>query len=302
MNRYYDLNTYFRSVFGCRVHKITVDAGFTCPNRDGTISRDGCIFCNSRGSGTGACARGESITWQLEAGKQVLARRFRAEKFIAYFQAHTNTYAPVERLRALYDEALAVDDVVGIAVGTRPDCVGDDVLDLLQSYVDEAMVWVEYGVQSARNETLALINRGHDFACVQDAVKRSKNRGIRICAHVIIGLPGETKADMINTARQMALLGIDGVKIHLLYVVKDTAMADMYHAGQYQCLEQDAYADLVCDVLAQLPPNVVIQRLTGDPHPNELVVPMWSLHKQETLSMIRSRLAERDLWQGKDMG
>ncbi|MDY6824278.1 MAG: TIGR01212 family radical SAM protein [Thermodesulfobacteriota bacterium] len=302
MNRYYDLNTYFRSTFGCRVHKITVDAGFTCPNRDGTLSREGCIFCNSRGSGTGAFARGESITHQLEAGKKALARRFKAQKFIAYFQAHTNTYAPLERLKALYDEALAVDGVVGIAVGTRPDCVDDDVLDLLQGYADNAMVWVEYGVQSARDETLALINRGHDFACVQDAVERTRGRGILICAHVILGLPGETPADMVNTAQQMAALGIDGIKLHLLYVVRGTSLAVMHQEDTCRCQEQDEYADRVCDVLAHLPPHVVVQRLTGDPHPDELVAPLWALRKQETLAMIKKRLEDRNLWQGCHMG
>ncbi|MDY6904235.1 MAG: TIGR01212 family radical SAM protein [Thermodesulfobacteriota bacterium] len=302
MNRYYDLNTYFQSVFGCRVHKITVDAGFTCPNRDGTISRNGCIFCNSRGSGTGAYARGESIARQLEAGKQTLARRFKAKKFIAYFQAHTNTYAPVDRLKGLYDEALAVADVAGISVGTRPDCVNDDVLDLLQSYTNDHMVWVEYGVQSARDETLALINRGHDFACVRDAVKRTRNRGILTCAHMILGLPGEERADMVNTARQIADLGFDGIKLHLQYVVAGTALARMYHRGGYQCLARDEYADLVCDVLAQLPPHMVVQRLTGDPHPDELVAPMWALYKQKALAAIKARLEERDIRQGQYTG
>ncbi|MEW6079291.1 MAG: TIGR01212 family radical SAM protein [Thermodesulfobacteriota bacterium] len=297
--RYYDLNTYFRSVFGCRIHKITIDAGFSCPNRDGTLSSSGCIFCNNRGSGTGAHAAGLSIAEQIRNGRKVLSRRFGAQKFIAYFQAYTNTYAPLEKLKAMYDEALAEEDIVGLSVGTRPDCIDPDVLALLESYTDRFLVWLEVGVQSACDRTLAVINRGHDFACAQKAIAMSRNRGIRICGHMILGLPGETAADMIHTAEAIAALGIDGIKIHLLYVVRDTPLAAMLAGGDYRCLEQQEYVDRVCDVLERLPAGMVVQRLTGDPHPAELVAPLWAMRKQETLTAIHDTLAARDTWQGK---
>jgi uncharacterized protein len=297
--RYYDLNTYFRSVFGCRVHKITIDAGFSCPNRDGTLSSSGCIFCNNRGSGTGAHAAGLSITGQIRNGRKVLSRRFGAEKFIAYFQAYTNTYAPLERLKAMYDEALAGEDIVGLSVGTRPDCVDPDILSLLESYTDLFMVWLEYGVQSASDRTLALIRRGHDFACVERAVAMTKDRGIKMCAHMILGLPGETAEDMIHTAEAIARLGFDGIKIHLLYVVENTPLAAMLAEGSYRCLELQEYADRVCDVLERLPAGLVVQRLTGDPHPAELVAPLWAMRKRETLAAIENTLVARNTRQGK---
>ena len=297
--RYYDLNTYFRSVFGCRVHKITIDAGFSCPNRDGTLSTRGCIFCNQRGSGTGAHAAGLSVTDQLRTGRLVLRRRFKAEKFMAYFQAYTNTYAPVEKLKAFYDEALAAEDIVGLSVGTRPDCVDTPVLDLLASYTDRYLVWLEYGVQSTSDRTLSLINRGHDFSCVEKAVAMSRNRGIKLCAHIILGLPGETAEDMRRTAEAVAGLGFDGIKIHLLYVVKNTALAALLADGAYCCLERQEYVERVCDVLERLPAGMVVHRLTGDPHPAELVAPAWSLRKKDTLAAIEETLRTRDTWQGK---
>ncbi|MFP4445435.1 MAG: TIGR01212 family radical SAM protein [Desulfosudaceae bacterium] len=300
---YLDFNTYLRSVYGCRVQKITLDAGFSCPNRDGRISTGGCIYCNPRGSGTGAHARGESVTGQLLAGRAALARRYKAKKFIAYFQAFTNTYGPLGRLRALYDEALAVKDVVGLSVGTRPDCVDDNVLALLQGYAAAgSMVWLEYGVQSASDATLARINRGHDFVCVEKAVKAARDRGILLCAHIILGLPGESRADMLHTAAEMARLGLDGLKIHLLYVVKDTPLADLYERGRYQCLAFEEYVDLVCDVLERLPADMVIQRLTGDPHPGELVAPAWAREKRKTLDAIGRTLTDRGTCQGSRVG
>ena len=233
---YRDLNTYFRSLFGCRVHKVTVDAGLNCPNRDGTLSTGGCIYCNARGSGTGAHRQGVSITRQIERSKERIARRFKTDKIIAYFQSFTNTYAPAARLKALYDEALAVDGVVGLAIGTRPDCVDAAVLNLLENYAKDHLIWVEYGLQSAHDRTLSLINRGHDFACFQNAVVATRNRGINICAHVILGLPGESRQDMLATADAVAALGIEGVKLHLLYVVQGTAMETLYRCGGYRCL------------------------------------------------------------------
>ena len=297
--RYYDLNTFLRGRFGGRVQKITVDAGFTCPNRDGTLGTEGCIYCNARGSGTGAHRQGISIRDQIEAGKTRLARRYKARGFIAYFQAFSNTYAPVETLRARYDEALAVPGVVGISIGTRPDCVPPPVLDLLSDYARRTMVWVEYGLQSAHDRTLAAIGRGHDFAAFGRAVAATRGRGIFICAHVILGLPGETPAQMRATARAAAALGIDGIKLHLLYVVKGTEMERLYREGRYRCLTQSEYAERVCDVLERLPPQMVIHRLTGDPHPEELVAPDWSLNKRETLDRIHTALVRRETRQGR---
>jgi hypothetical protein len=298
-SRYYDFNTYLRSLFGCRVQKITLDAGLSCPNRDGTVSRGGCIYCNARGSGTGAAARGLSITEQLRLGKKSLAGRYKAAKFIAYFQSFSNTHAPLDRLKSLYDEALAVEDIVGLAIGTRPDCVNAPILELLQDYARKQLVWIEYGLQSANDTTLAMINRGHDVQCFKDAVKATCHRGIKICAHVIIGLPAEDRRDVLHTAETIAGLGIDGVKLHLLYIVKGTPLESLYRQGQYRCLAPQEYAELVCDFLERIPAGMIVQRLTGDPHPAELVAPAWSLQKSETLRRIRATLEKRDSWQGK---
>ncbi len=293
------MNTYFRNIFGCRVQKISVDAGFTCPNRDGSISTGGCIYCNSRGSGTGARAAGLSVSQQLIAGKAALSRRYKAEKFIAYFQSYSNTYAPVEKLKILYEEALSVENIAGLSIGTRPDCINQPVLALLENFAQDHLVWVEYGLQSASDETLLFINRGHDYECFIDAVEATKGRGIKICAHVILGLPGEEKEQMLETAEAIAGLGIDGVKIHLLYVVKGTKMESLYLSEKYRCLEQDEYAELVCDFLELIPEEMVIQRLTGDPHRDELVAPIWSLEKAKTIALIKNILEKRDSWQGK---
>lgn len=296
---YKDLNSHLRETFGCRVQKITVDAGFSCPNRDGTLSSGGCIYCNVRGSGTGAHQKGLSLTEQIEAGKAAMSRRYKAKKFIVYFQAYTNTYGPLDHLKRLYDEALGVSDVVGLSIGTRPDCVDGPVLDLLEEYAKEHLIWIEYGLQSAHDETLQRINRGHDAACFARAVKASRNRGIRICAHVILGLPGESPEQMKETARFIGDLGIDGVKLHLLYVVRGTVLEDLYKRGEYRPLTQTEYVDRVCDFIGELPEEMIIQRLTGDPHKEELVSPEWSLRKRETLQQIADVLKSRDIWQGK---
>jgi len=297
--RYNDFNTYLRSIFGCRVQKITIDAGLSCPNRDGTISTGGCIYCNSRGSGTGAHAKGLSVTDQIIQGKRTLSKRYKAKKFVAYFQSFSNTYGPFDRLKILYEQALAIEDVVGLSIGTRPDCVDEPILELLQSYVKKHLVWIEYGLQSANDSTLAFINRGHDIKCFKKAVVATKNRGIKICAHVILGLPNEKKAHVLETARAVSDMEIDGIKIHLLYVVSGTKLDKLYSAGEYRCLEQQEYADLVCDFLEHIPKNIVIQRLTGDPHPEELVAPLWALKKTENMALIKETLGKKDTWQGK---
>ncbi len=298
-NRYNDLNSYFRKAFGCRVQKISIDAGFSCPNRDGSISTDGCIFCNQKGSGTGAYAKGLTISEQIQNGQKFIARRYKAKKFLAYFQAFSNTYAPCSHLKKIYDEALQQDKIVGLSLGTRPDCVDESVLNLLQEYARDYLIWIEYGLQSVHNETLLKINRGHDFKAFVKAVEATKNRGIKICAHVILGLPGENRDHMLKTAEIISKIGIDGIKIHLLYVIKGTKLETLYNSGKYKCLGPEEYATIVCDFLEIIPRSIVIQRLTGDPHPDELVAPAWSLDRNSTFKLINEILEKRDSWQGK---
>ena len=296
---YRDFNAYLRGLFGERVQKIAVDAGLTCPNRDGTLARGGCIYCNDRGSGTGGHAKGLSITQQIRASHRYVARRYKARKFLIYLQSFSNTYAPVAALRQIYDEALgAIDGVVGLSVGTRPDCVDEAVLALLEAYAKRTLMWVEYGLQSVHDDTLRRINRGHDFECFKRAVATTRDRGINICAHVILGLPGETHRHMMDTARAIADMGIDGIKLHLLYVVKGTALERLYRTGAYQCLTRSEYVDLVCEFLEYLPPDMVVQRLTGDPHPEELVAPQWALDRT-TVNRIRGTMAANHRFQGK---
>jgi len=300
VKRYRDYNTYLREIFGERVQKISLDAGLDCPNRDGTISDRGCIYCDSRGSGTGAMIhRGLSIEEQIMEGRRNMGRRYGAKRFIAYFQSFTNTYAPALRLKQLFDEALSHPDMVGISVATRPDCVSHEILKLLGSYGKKHLVWIEYGLQSAHDVTLSRINRGHDVTCFKQSVYMAKNYGLNVCAHIILGLPGETREMMRQTALFLAGLPVDGVKIHLLYIVRDTPLAASYEKGEYRCLERDEYIDLVVDVLELLPPDMVIQRLTGDPIGVELVAPLWAKGKSETLEGIRERLAKRGTWQGR---
>jgi len=295
---YTQLNTYLRSRFGCRVQKITIDAGLTCPNRDGTISTGGCIYCNAMGSGTGL-AKQMCIRDQLLLGKERLIKRYKAKKFLAYFQAYTNTYGSFHHLKSLYDEALSVPDIVGLCIGTRPDCVSDEILDLLQAYNEKYLIWIEYGLQSIHDETLVRINRGHDSQAFIDAISATKKRGLLTCAHLILGLPFETRNHVIQTADTVAELALDAVKIHLLYIVKNTPLEKMYRDGQYQCLYPLQYADWVCDVIERLPCKTVIQRLTGDPHPHELVAPTWALNKHATLNLIHQRLKDRKTFQGR---
>jgi len=295
---YRDLNTYLRERFGVRVQKVTLDAGLTCPNRDGRVGVGGCLYCNARGSGTGAWARGQTITEQLQEGMARLARRYKASRFIAYFQSFSNTYAPLDTLRALYQEALVFPEVAGLSIGTRPDCLSPEILDLLAGLARERLLWVELGLQSAHDETLKLINRGHDVSCFTQAVREAAARGLEVVAHVILGLPGEGPAEMAATARYLGGLPLQGVKIHLLYVVRGSGLEEMYRAGNYRPLEEEEYVSLVVDFLELLPPHLVIHRLTGDPHPEELVAPTWCLDKSRVLIGIKEELARRGSRQG----
>ena len=297
--RYSDYNKYLRSIYGQRVQKITVDTGLGCPNRDGTIASGGCIYCNSRGSGSGLFSQGLSINEQIERGRRAMIRRYKASKFLVYFQSYTNTYTSCANMKRMYDEALSVPGMVGMAIGTRSDCVDEEKLDLIASYAREYLVWVEYGLQSVHDVTLKRINRGHDFASFKQATAMTRERGINVCAHVILGLPGEDRAMMLETARVLGDLGIDGVKLHLLYVVKGTPLEKMWKNGDYNCLEQREYVDTLCDFLELLPKSVIIQRVTGDPHPEELAAPAWSMERNETFKMIQETMAARDSFQGK---
>jgi radical SAM protein (TIGR01212 family) len=297
--RYNDFGSYLRKRFGCRVQKITIDAGFSCPNRDGTLSSGGCIYCDGKGSGTGAAGRAESITTQIERAKGRLATRYKAQKFIAYLQAFTNTHAPRDTLRKRYDEAIADSEIVGLSIGTRPDCVDEATLDLIEEYTAAHMVWIEYGLQSMRNKTLEKINRGHTFEDFVHAVKMTRGRNIQICAHVILGLPNESEEDVMDTARALADLGIDGIKIHSLYVHEETPLARLFQQGDCAVLDQKTYVAWVVGFLECLPPTVIIQRLTGDPDPSSLLAPKWTLNKHQTLGLIRDTLEAKETRQGR---
>jgi len=300
MHRYRDYNSYLREIFGERVQKISLDAGLDCPNRDGKISEKGCIFCNRQGSGTGAwIERGLSITEQINRAKKALAKRYKAKKFIAYFQSFTNTYAPVSRLKSLYDEALKQSDMVGLSVATRPDCIDEKILDLLNSYQENHLVWLEYGLQSSHGKTLKRINRGHGVSDFIRSVRQTNDRNLNTCAHVILGLPGENRAMMLETARFLSHLPVQGVKIHLLYVIRGTELEAIYRKGALHCLEREEYVGLVTDFLELLPPHMVIQRITGDPSGEELVAPLWAEEKTDNIQLIREKLEREDRWQGR---
>jgi hypothetical protein len=297
--RYSDYNAYLRDLFGQRVQKISIDAGLSCPNRDGRLSRLGCIYCNEKGSGSGLSEKGLSVREQIEAGKIGSMKKYKAKKFLAYFQSYSNTYTTVDHMKALYDEALSCEGMVGMAIGTRPDCIDPEKLDLIQTYTKDHLVWVEYGLQSVHDETLKRINRGHTFRDFSRAVDLTRNRGIQICTHVILGLPGENREMMLETARTLADGGINGIKIHLLYVIKGTPLEKLWQRGEYTPMEQAEYVEMVCDFLELLPEHIIIQRITGDPHPDELREPLWAARYRETFNLIQDLLEARDTFQGR---
>jgi radical SAM protein (TIGR01212 family) len=296
--RYYDFKTYLRNTFGARVAKLPIDAGFTCPNRDGRSGTGGCVFCDGRGSALRRAGPLPSVTDQLAALRQRYLRHG-AERFIPYFQTFTNTDAPLERLRALWDEAVGFSpDVVGLAVGTRPDCVPDATLDLLAEYGSRVRVHLELGLQSAHPETISRINRGHTFDQFEDAVRRTAARGIEVVAHVILGLPGETPAMMLETARALAALPVAGLKIHALLVLDGTALAAAWRRGGVPLPDLPTYAGWVADFLEVLPPEVFVERLTADGYRDVLLAPDWSCNKLAVLNAIERELARRDSRQG----
>jgi radical SAM protein (TIGR01212 family) len=296
--RYNAFSEELKRVFGCRVQRISVDAGFNCPNRDGLLDTEGCIYCGGSGSGSYGIRSDLTVAGQVEDGKEVMRRKYKAQRFIAYFQAYSNTNAPVEQIRGLYTEALSVPDVVGLIIATRPDCLSDEVLDYLQELSRQTYLWLELGLQSIHDRTLTIINRRHDHACSVDAVQRSTCRGLRVCVHIILGLPGESREEMLAGVAELNRLGVAGVKLHLLHVMKGTALAEMYGRGEVQVLDRDDYARLVCDFLELLDPRILIHRLTGDGGHDNLVAPLWSLKKFEILNLIDAELERRGTRQG----
>jgi len=300
--RYYAFKTYLRATFGARVAKLPIDAGFTCPNRDGRCGTGGCVFCDGRGSALRRAGPLPSVSAQLAAMRERYLRHG-AERFIPYFQTFTNTDAPLERLRALWDEAIGFSpDVVGLAVGTRPDCVPDATLDLLAEYRSRGRVHLELGLQSAHPETIARINRGHTFDQFVDAVRRAAARGIEVVAHVILGLPGESPAMMRETARALARLPIAGLKIHALLVLEGTALAADWRGGGVPLPDLPTYAGWVADFLELLPPGIFIERLTADGYRDVLLAPEWTRNKLAVLNAIERELARRNSRQGAQYG
>ena len=302
--RYTQYSQHLKELFNCKVYKVTLDAGFSCPNRDGTISSGGCIFCEDGGSFSQAHSGQLSINEQLDISIKKLKDRFGAEKFISYFQAYSNTYASVEKLKSLYDEAVSHPEVVGLSIGTRPDCVNEEKIRLISSYTENHRVWIEYGLQSIHNKTLKLINRGHsaeDFIKAYELTRKFGN-DIKICVHVILGIPGESKKEMLETAKVLADLGIDGIKIHLLCALKDTELEKMYNRGEFTPLSAEDYVDTVCDYLEILPKETVIHRLAGNGLKKILVAPKWLPEKFKVLNLIDRELQRRGTFQGSRFG
>ena len=301
MSKYYfSYRDYLKQVFPFRVYKIGLDAGFTCPNRDGSVAYGGCVYCENRSFSPNSKDAKRSVSEQIVSGMEFYRRHFKAEKFIAYFQAYTNTYGPISLLDNLYREALTFPDVVGLSIGTRPDCLPDEIIDLLSCYSKKTHLWVEIGLQSMHEDTLKWMNRGHSFDQFVDAITRVKLKGLRVCVHVILGFPGETHEMMMQTADILAGLNIDGLKIHHLYVAENTMLEKMYEKGGMNLLSLDEYIQIVCDFLERIPPNVAIQRLTGELTGDYLIAPKWGASKMVILTAIENEFARRNSFQGKN--
>ncbi|SRR5579885_1449360 len=297
-HRYITFNSYLQNVFGTRVYRVPVDAGFTCPNRDGTRAWGGCTFCDERGSGAPTIKSEVSFKQQLDDGIARVRRRFKAEKFLAYFQAFSNTYAPEAVLRRLYDVALEHPQISGLIIGTRPDCVPDNILAMLEEYSRRTFLWLELGLQSAFDETLAAINRAHTAREFFDAAARAKSRGLMVATHLIFGLPGETRSQMLETVRRVAACGVDAIKIHQLCVFRDTPMEADYLAGRLPLLSDTDYVELVADALELLPPQMIIMRLVAEGRKEELIAPEWSFEKSRIMDLIDAELDRRGTRQG----
>lgn len=297
--RFHTWNYEMRQQFGTKVFKVMLDAGFTCPNRDGSIETGGCTFCSARGSGDFAGSRRDDLVTQFNKIRDLQHLKWPEAQYIGYFQAYTNTYAPVEELREYYELILQQPGVVGLSIATRPDCLPDDVLDYLAELNERTYLWVEMGLQTIHEETSRLINRAHDTKCYEESVQKLRARGIRVCSHIIHGLPQETHSMMLDTVRAVGDMDVQGIKIHLLHLMRKTPMVKQYEAGLVRFLEKDEYVSLIVDSLELLPAEMIIHRLTGDAPRDLLIGPLWSLKKWEVLNAIDDELIRRDTWQGK---
>ncbi len=282
--------TWIRQKAGCRVQKLAVDAGFSCPNRDGRLSTGGCTFCNNDAFNTSYCDRRKSITQQLEDGKRFFGRKKASTKYLAYFQAYSNTYAPLRQLKDMYEEALNVEDIIGIVIGTRPDCVDDEKLDYIENLSRRALVIIEYGVESCDDDTLRRVNRGHDFACSKRAIEETHKRGIYTCAHFILGLPGENKEEILRQADIISSLPIDILKLHQLQIVKNTLMAKQHKKHPFRLFSLEEYVDLLAEYLPRLRHDIVIERFVSETPPSLLIAPRWGVKPQEITRLVNEKL------------
>lgn len=299
MNPYYSLNDYLKQTFGEKVYRLSLNGGMTCPNRDGTLDSRGCIFCSAGGSGDFAASPSLSVTDQIEQAKERIQKKSSCKKFIAYFQAYTNTYAPVPYLKKLFTEAINHPDIVAISIGTRCDCLDDDVLALLCELNQIKPVWIELGLQSVHNETLKRIRSGFTYEQYLHAVTSLKERHITVITHLILGLPGETKEMMLASVDAVASLPCDGIKLQLLHVLKNTDLASLYESDPFPVFSLEDYCDFIVTCVEHLPPKMVVHRLTGDGPRSLLIAPLWSTDKKRVLNTIQKRFRERDTWQGK---
>ena len=296
---YNDYGTWIRRQFPYRVQKISIDAGFTCPNRDGRISTGGCIYCNNRTFNPSYCQRRHSVTQQLEEGKRFFAHKYPDMKYLAYFQAFTNTYAPLSQLKALYEEALQVDDIVGIVIGTRPDCVSDELLDYLAELNQRTFVLVEYGIESANNDTLLRINRGHSFEQSQEAIQRTHQRGLLTGAHIILGLPGEDAAESLRQASIISSLPIDILKIHQMQIIRGTRLADEFAANPFHIYTVDEYIKLIAEYIQRLRPDLILERFVSQSPKELLIAPHWGLKNYEFTNLLVNCLKQNKIYQGQ---
>ncbi|MCA9261181.1 MAG: TIGR01212 family radical SAM protein [Planctomycetales bacterium] len=299
-HRYHSYNHFLRSRFGFRVQKVSVDAGFTCPNVDGSVALGGCTFCDNRSFSPSRRLPRAGIAGQIDQSIVRMRKRYQnCNHFLAYFQPATNTYGPLEKLTRIYGEALGHPQVVGLAIGTRSDCVDEPTLGLLQRLAEEHYVAVEYGMQTMHDRSLEWMNRGHDHASSVDAIERSRGRGFEICVHIMLGLPGETYDDMMATARETARLGVDAVKIHNMYCVKNTRLAEQVERGEVELMGRDDYVRTVVDFLELLPPETIVERISGDAPPDYFIGPSWCLDKPLVKRAIEAEFERRDTWQGR---
>ncbi len=297
--KYHSLDYEMKKVFGEKTIKLIIDGGFTCPNRDGTAGDRGCIFCSERGSGDFSSERYKTIEQQIEEQKQIMSRKWKSSTYIAYFQNYTNTYDSVENLRKKFYEALDCENIKGLAIATRPDCIDDQVLELLSELNSKTFLWIELGLQSSDDKTAEFLRRGYKTQQFKETCLQLKNKNIRTVVHMIMGLPGETKTDMLNTVRYVAELNLWGVKIHMLHILKGTDLADYYMHTPFHMLTLEEYVDVVCDSLELLSEETVVHRLTGDGKKSDLIEPLWTLHKLKVLSDIDKILKIRESYQGK---